>query len=196
MNQLYITYSDEEILHLIIGQDSQEAFEELYDRYFKVLYNFAYSKIDDEYISQEIIQELFVTFWQQRHENVIKSCRPYLFGMLRNLILLHYRKEYTRQRHYNEWVLTHDDVSDLLPDQPALTNELQIRYEKGLEILPPKCRQVFLLSRQGRTYRQIASELSISEKTVEQHISKAIQMLKRYLKEHLPYLMAWFTLWN
>ncbi len=196
MNQLYITYSDEEILHLIVSDDNQDAFEELYERYFKVLYNFAYGKIDDEYITQEIIQELFVNFWQQRHETTISSCRPYLFGMLKNIILGHYRKEFTRQRHYNQWGLTHEDVSSLLPDQPALTNDLQIRYEKGLELLPPKCRQVFLLSRQGFTYRQIASQLSISEKTVEQHISKAIQMLKRYLRDHLPYFIALFSFWN
>lgn len=193
MNQIYLTYSDEEILEMIGKFDDEEAFAELYDRYFNVLYNFTYSKIDNQFITQEIVQELFVEFWQKRKIRNIKLCRPYLFGMVRNLILMYYRKEFTRQKHYQNWGLEQHDVSDLVPDQMVLTNDLQQHYEMGINLLPPKCKEVFLLSRQGVTYKEIAMNLRISEKTVEQHVSKGITILKHYLKERLTYLIIFIS---
>lgn len=188
-----MTYSDEDLLDLMQQHDDELAFGELYNRYFRLLFNYAYEKVSDQFVAQEIVQELFVSLWQQRHHASIQACRPYVFSVAKNLIISHYRKEFTRQRHYQQWGTLLPFTSDQC-DQKALTDDLQQHYEKGLNLLPGKCREVFVLSRQGLPNREIARELGISEKTVEQHITKALRILRVHLREHLPYCLIAFQL--
>ncbi|RAJ94300.1 RNA polymerase sigma-70 factor (ECF subfamily) [Larkinella arboricola] len=193
MNLLYSAHSDEDILKSIGENNDEFAFAELYNRYFRLLFNYAFSKVNDQFVAQEIIQELFVMLWQQRHRNTILSCRSYLFASAKNLIISHYRKEFTRQYHYNQWEIQ-TNGSTALTDQLTLTADLQHRYEQGLHRLPQKCKEVFVLSRQGHSNREIALQLAISEKTVEQHITKALRLLKEYLKEHFVYTLLFLSL--
>jgi len=193
MRTVDFTYSDEHILTLIQENNDESAFTMLYDRYFRILFNYTYSKVNDQFAAQEIVQELFVSIWQQRHRNTVNSCRSYLFSSVKNLIISYYRKEYTRKFHYDRWEVQ-SECSVALTDQDVLTSDLQIRYEQGLHLLPPKCREVFILSRKGHTNKEIAQELSISEKTVEQHITKALRVLKEYLREHFAYALILISL--
>ena len=193
MRTVNFTYSDEHILTLIQENNDESAFTMLYDRYFRILFNYTYSKVNDQFAAQEIVQELFVSIWQQRHRNTVNSCRSYLFSSVKNLIISYYRKEYTRKFHYDRWEVQ-SECSVALTDQDVLTSDLQIRYEQGLHLLPPKCREVFILSRKGHTNKEIAQELSISEKTVEQHITKALRVLKEYLREHFAYALILISL--
>lgn len=184
MNNFYAACSDENILALMSEQDDELAFAELYDRYFKTLFNYAYSKVNDRFTAQEIVQELFVSLWQQRRQHRVECCRSFLFTMAKRLIISFYRKEYTRQHHYGQWQIQRSHTSDLA-DQPTLASDLQHRYEEGLHLLSPKCHEVFVMSRQGFSNKQIGEQLQISEKTVEQHITKALRILKAHLKEHM-----------
>jgi RNA polymerase sigma-70 factor (family 1) len=193
METCYITYSDEKILLLITDEDDRQAFTELYDRYFKILFNYTFSKVNDEYIAQEIVQELFVSIWQKRSTNVILVCRPYLFSMAKRLIITHYRKQNTREQHYSEWTYRAVLLADNT-DHHLLSSDLENSYQDSLQLLPPKCKQVFLMSRQGHPNREIAEKLSISEKTVEQHISKALRILKESMSEFFTYSILFFIL--
>ncbi|WP_426295716.1 RNA polymerase sigma factor [Dyadobacter endophyticus] len=192
MNNFYATCSDENILALISEQDDELAFAELYDRYFKSLFNYAYSKVNDRFAAQEIVQELFVNIWQQRRQNQVQCGRSFLFTIAKRLIISFYRKEYTRQHHYGQWEIHHAENSDFA-DQPTLASDLQNRYEKGLHLLPPKCHEVFTMSRRGLSNKQIGEALNISEKTVEQHITKALRILKEHLKEHMICALVLFS---
>lgn len=186
MNPANFTYSDEYLLKLIQENNDESAFTTLYDRYFRLLFNYTFSKVNDQFTAQEIVQELFVSIWQQRQRSSVNSGRSYLFSSVKNLIISYYRKEFTRKYHYERWEIQRED-STSLTDQQILTADLQVRYEEGLHLLPPKCKEVFILSRKGHSNREIACQLDISEKTVEQHITKALRVLKEYLKEHFAY---------
>ncbi|MCF2442844.1 RNA polymerase sigma-70 factor [Dyadobacter sp. CY345] len=188
MATVNFTYSDEQLLSLIQENNDESAFTMLYDRYFRILFNYTYSKVNDQFAAQEIVQELFVSIWQQSNRSKVNSGRSYLFSSVKNLIISYYRKEYTRKFHYDRWQIQSEDSVNLT-DQDILTSDLQIRYEEGLHLLPPKCKEVFILSRKGNSNKEIALQLSISEKTVEQHITKALRVLKEYLKEHFAYAL-------
>ncbi len=189
MSKRYLIYSDEDLLNLMQEHDDESAFAELYDRYFRLLFNYTFEKVNDQFTTQEIVQELFVSLWQHRKEHTIKACRSYLYTMAKNLVVSFYRKEFTRQHHYIQWSSLRPQTTDY-SDQPALTDDLAHRYEKALQMLPEKCKNVFVLSREGYPNREIAQSLGISEKTVEQHITKALRILKVHLKEHLLYSTA------
>jgi RNA polymerase sigma-70 factor (family 1) len=188
MNYMYNKWSDESILELIREQHDELAFEVLYNRYFKPLFNYAYSKVHDQFVAQEIIQELFVNLWQQRERIQADCCRSLLFTMAKRRVISFYRKEFTRRHHYDQWTI-HQPEYEETADQSALVSDLEHRYQSGLHLLPPKCQEVFVLSRQGFANKHIAEQLLISEKTVEQHITKALRILKAYLKEHMIYAL-------
>ncbi|WP_338869974.1 RNA polymerase sigma-70 factor [Spirosoma sp. SC4-14] len=188
MKSTFIAFSDEKTQRPNEDENEELAFSELYSRYFRALFNYTYSKVNDQFIAQEIVQELFISIWKQRQSNTIQSNQAYLFASVKNLIISYYRKEYTRQHHYSQWEI-HSEKSTESTDQPLLTADLQQHYEDGLRLLSPKCREVFLFSRKGHSNREIAQQFAISEKTVEQHITKARGLLKTYLKEHLAYAL-------
>lgn len=196
MNATFTTYSDKDALNPSSDTDYEKAFAELYDRHFRSLFNYTFSKVNDRFTAQEIVQELFISIWKQRHTNSMEVSRAYLFVSVKNLIISHYRKEYTRQYYYGQWETQREDSSELA-DQSLLVSDLQHRYEQGLQLLPPKCKEVFLSSRKGQSNREIAQQLTISEKTVEQHITKALRLLKEYLREHYAYTLIYlFTFFD
>lgn len=153
----------------------QAAFEQLYERYFSRLYNYAYQKTGDTFLAQEVVQELFVRLWQQRGRLVITGVvSAYLFAAIRHLIIDQLRKEAIRQRHTEQFARDYQPLATNQTEEQVRLDELRQAYEQLLQQLPPKCRDVFRLSRQGVSHREIAAQLAISEKTVEQHITKAL----------------------
>lgn len=189
MKLIYTTLTDAELLVFICENDDRKAFAELYQRYFSQLFNYTYSKVNDRFAAQEVVQELFVSLWLNRQSSAISSCRIYLFSALKKSIISYYRKEYTRKHHYDQYE-GEVQKSLALTDQATLVDDLQTQYDKELHAIPPKCREVFVMSRSGIPRKDIALQLDISEKTVEQHITKALKILKDRLREHLPYLLA------
>ncbi|GAB3987708.1 RNA polymerase sigma-70 factor [Spirosoma daeguense] len=183
MSSIFTTYSDE-------SEDEKE-FVSLYNCYFRPLFNYTFSKVNDRFIAQEIVQEAFISIWKQRSSQSIQSSRSYLFSTAKNLIISHYRKEYTRQYYYAQAGIEQNEY-EASTDQDLLASDLQEQYEKGLQLLPPKCKEVFISSRKGHSNREIAQQLAISEKTVEQHITKALRLLRTHLKEYYAYLLLFF----
>ncbi len=192
METHYAHFSDEELLTGLTVRDDRKAFETLYCRYSARIFDYVHVRVNDRYTAQEIVQELFVGLWQKRASLSIKTCRAYLFSAAKNLVISHYRQEMARAARQQNWAGEQQPEAELTY-QETIARDLNVRYEQGLQLLPDKCQQVFTLSRDGLTNREVARQMNISEKTVEQHITKALRFLKVYLKEHLAYLfLFWF----
>ncbi len=169
---------DGELLGLV-RNDSMEAFEELYNRYWKSLYSFAYKRVRSKEISEEIVQEFLANLWAGRKTLVIKtSFEGYIYTAVRNLVFNYIAKE-TRRKAYSHFVQLFKMDTDNSTEETINTRDLQQNIEKGLNNLPEKCRSVFELSRrENKSNKEIALELGISEKTVESHLTKAIKRLR------------------
>jgi RNA polymerase sigma-70 factor (family 1) len=183
----YTNSTDEELLAALSRDDDRKAFEALYGRYSSRLFDYIHARVNDRYTAQEIVQELFLGLWQKRTSLSVQACRPYLFSSAKNLIVSHYRQEMAREARQKGWEAERPQAVEHTLHE-TLVQDLRARYGEGLSLLPEKCQQVFSLSRNGLSNREVADQLSISEKTVEQHITKALRFLKVYLKEHLAYL--------
>ena len=192
METHYTNLSDEELLIKLTVSDDRTAFETLYLRYASPLFDYVHARADDRYTAQEIVQELFLGLWQKRKSLSVQTCRAYLFCAAKNLIISHYRKEISREMRQKTWETGRSQIEEHTY-QEAIAQDLRVRYQKGLKQLPEKCQRVFTLSRDGLSNREVADQLNISEKTVEQHITKALRFLKVYLKEHLAYLAVLTT---
>ncbi len=181
---LYSTYTDQQLLNLL-HNDDQSAFTELYDRYWQRMFAMAFLRLERRDLAEDIVQDIFTRLWQKRHKLSITALEPWLATAVKYQVidLVHRR-------------LKKELCTEQLPERPESTNPLDIRFfeqQLAAEIntLPDKCRLVFLYRYQhGLSNRAIATELSISEKAVEKHITTARKRLALSLRSLLHSLFS------
>ena len=184
MPNLYQAYADFDLIALL-KEDDVKAFDTLYARYFGKLYNHAYEKLHDRFLAQEVVQDLFVSFWQNRHKiEVHTSLASYFFVSTRYLIINQYRKQMIYEQNLAKMAQSQSQLSDETNEWLDY-QDLQAEYQAALKQLPEKCSEVFTMSRNGATNKEIAEALNISLKTVEQHITKALKTLRSVLSSRL-----------
>ncbi len=148
------------------------------------LVNFCHSKTRDWELSQEIVQNTFVKLWSSRNKVKINtSIKSYLYSMVRNNIIDHYRKS-------EKIVDVESDVIYNIPEKydsedGGLDFEMAYHVKKSLATMKDKRRKIFELSRyEGLTYKEIADYMGISERSVEDNIAKAFLQIRDYLKKN------------
>jgi len=163
----------------LIKADHEQAFKEIYNRYWKQLYSYAYKRVKSREVAEEIVQDFLTNFWANRHKlNIQTSFEGYIYTSVKHLVLNYFAKE-ARKTEVFENIYTNASYQDNSTEEVISLHELRTVIAKEVSYLPLKCRSVFELSRmQNKTNKEIAQVLGISEKTVEGHLSKAIKRLK------------------
>jgi RNA polymerase sigma-70 factor (ECF subfamily) len=187
----YCTYSDEALIKLLQKND-HKAFAELYDRYWDKLLFLAGKKLDDLYEAEHIVQDLFLDLWNRRAElNIQQSIGGYL------VVAVKYRIINAQAKRYKQCVRHKEKISSLPQFDNSTENwltwrELQDSLHHQLSQLPEKCALAFSLRDDGLSYKQIAAEMNISEKTVEMHIRRAFKALRTSLGSFINILILIF----
>ncbi|MDB5263234.1 MAG: polymerase, sigma-24 subunit, subfamily [Adhaeribacter sp.] len=179
------SFTDEQLL-LFLKENNENAFDEIYNRYWAKLFSQAYKRLANKETTEELLQDLFTKLWLNRHQiNITSSLGAYLSGSIKYLVLNQIEKEGVRQRFavaHKQSLVTHHNLTE----ETIISQELEGLVAQEVEKLSPKCKSVFVLSRFDQySNKDIAQRLNISEKTVENHIAKAIKLLKSNLKESL-----------
>jgi RNA polymerase sigma factor (sigma-70 family) len=183
----YATHSDEQLLNLL-KEGNHLAFEEIYHRYWNNLFAVALVKsFHNHYNAQEVLQRVFIKFWKKRES---LELRYSLYSYLATAIhyeLLDMAVEDERFSRTFEYADPNQQTSfNHRLDLADLEKKISIIVER----LPHKAKIVFKMSREDhRTYRQIASELGVTEKTVEAHISLALRKLRTGLGNIFSFLL-------
>ena len=167
-------------------------FEDVFRSHFKCLHSYACSIVKNEAAAEEIVQNVFFKLWEKKEQiNISVSITAYLYRAVYNdsiNFLKHSKVRADYQAHAVSSNKDHDRASD-----PAAIKELQQKIHTALNELPEQCRTIFQLSRyEDMTYRDIAARLGISIKTVENHMGKALRVLRSKLTEFLPILCILF----
>lgn len=179
----------EQIDALVTGDIN--AFEMIFRTHYQPLCNYAYTFLQDKEEAEEIVQSTFLNVWEKRETLSIRTAvRPYLYAMVRNACLNVIKHEKIKQKHAIEelaiGVHSHDSVSHTVAG-----SELELKIQEAMEKLPEQCRLVFKLSRfEELKYSEIAEQLNISIKTVENHMGKALKIMREQLKDYLPLLIV------
>jgi RNA polymerase sigma-70 factor (ECF subfamily) len=174
--------NDLELLALLRDGD-HAAFTEIYDRYFAPLYSAAYSLLKDADTCDDIVQEIFTWLWGHRDRHLTDSLKPYLRAAVKYQVAKMIRHGKVHETFYQRTVAAYQ------PD-PAADKNLEIRELEAIMAaftasLPEKAREVFRLSREEHlTNKQIASQLGISEKTVEAQMTINLRKLKLNLGKY------------
>lgn len=175
----------DEILLEGLKSGGRQAFETIYLKYWDKLYSSVYKRVKSGAVAEEIVQDFFVSLWEKR--SVIKihtSFEAYIFTSVRYLVLNYLQKEITRSN-YRLSLPAEEQYSDYTLNQIYL-NELNKVIEDEISQLPDKCQHVFRLSRQENlNTKEIAEKLGISTKTVENHLTKALKILRVNLKDYI-----------
>jgi RNA polymerase sigma-70 factor (ECF subfamily) len=180
-----VSYKDDIVLLKEISNDSHKAFDELYCRYAPLVKSFAFSLLKNSEESLDICQTVFLKIWSNRKNfGSVYAFKPYLYAMVKNQIFDLIEKTHTRS--FTDTGLT-DDMLTGVTDMTALTKteaaEDLLLCRIALESMPEKRKRVFYLSRRDHlTYQEIAEREGISVKTVEYHISKALQELRKLVQ--------------
>jgi RNA polymerase sigma-70 factor (family 1) len=188
--------SDDE-LSVLLSEEITAAFHEIFNRYWSQLYATAYKRVRSKEAAEEIVQDLFTSLWVKRKSiRIHTSLAAYLFTSVRYLVLNHIEKEAVR-RTYKDSLQVVKEVYQNPTEETVLLNDLSRKIDKEIDQLPLKCRSVFELSRKEyKTNKEIAAMLGISEKTVENHLTKAITRLRLNLSDAISLaLIASFALY-
>jgi RNA polymerase sigma-70 factor, ECF subfamily len=163
------------------------AFEMLFRTYYQPLCNYAYSFVQDRDEAEEIVQATFLSVWEKRDAlSIHTGVKPYLYAMVRNASLNVLKHEKIKQQHVvGELAVAEKSVESV--SRTVIASELENRIHKALDKLPEQCRLVFKLSRfEELKYAEIAEQLNISIKTVENQMGKALKIMREQLKDYLP----------
>ena len=179
---------DEKTIFRKIREDDKEAFRSLFDTYYASLCHYAGHFLNDDVLSEEVVQQFFVKLWEKRKSlDIETSVKNYLFRSVRNLCLNQIQHERIVKLHANKLkeALTADDPAD----EYFITPEMIRQLEEAIESLPEKRREIFRLSREeGLKYREIAEKLKISVKTVETQMGLALKNLKSKIRTLLLFI--------
>ncbi len=170
-----------------IQSGNESAFEMIFKAYYQPLCRYAYSFLSDKEEAEEVVQSAFITVWEKRKRiDIQTSFKSYLYRMVRNGCLNVIKHEKVKQQ-YVAHELAVTEVSHESVSQKVYATELEMKITEAMKALPEQCRLVFQLSRfEELKYQEIADQLNISIKTVENHMGKALKIMREQLKEYLP----------
>lgn len=161
-------------------------FEELFELHFTKLMGFVYNYVKDEEVAKDIVHDAFLTLWTNRKRlNPVYPVKSYLFTLAQNCALNYLR--HLRVVNGNERV-----VSELLQSAGEELVDYErrlLRLEEKLSLLPGKQREVLVKCVvEGKKYKEVAEEMSITPNTVKTHITRALKFLRDELQEDLVLL--------
>jgi RNA polymerase sigma-70 factor (ECF subfamily) len=170
-------------------------FEQIFKTHFKNLHAYAFTILRDEATAEEMVQQVFFKLWE-RAENFSfsGSLASYLYRAVHNESLNHIKHEKVKASHRLHVVYRMKNQTENAHGR-LVNKELENKLSEALNELPEQCRTVFQLSRfEDLKYREIADKLNISVKTVENHMGKALKLLRIKLAGFLSMLLILLTL--
>jgi RNA polymerase sigma-70 factor (family 1) len=178
----YINLSDSELTSLLQNSD-HSSYNEIFKRYFQLIFVHTYKKLRDEQLAKDIVQDVFASLWYNRESSRINTnLAAYLIASVRNRIFDLFAHEQVKGK-YLESLGSYLDLHSQVPtDYLVREREMRAYIEKQIQALPPKMRRVFQMSRnENLSHREIAERLGTTEDNVSKHVTNALRILRTKL---------------
>lgn len=177
-------FSDRTIVERIANND-EEAYALLFREFYVPLCRFSLKYVQLESVSEEIVQEVFIKFWEKRGSlNIQASLKSYLYRAVKNSSINYLKSQFARQDFQSDY-FEQAEVPVNNTQETIVFDELQEIVQNAISYLPGKCRTIYMLSRNtDMSYQDIAEELDISVKTVEAQMGIALKKLRKYIHQH------------
>lgn len=173
-----------------IKNSNQGVFELVFNFYYSGLVVYADQIIKNTAVSEDIVQSVFLKLWETRETLEVRSFRSYFIQCVKNSCIDYIRNQQVKNKFDNR--IAETDQLDWNEDLWTKT-ELAELIEQSVENLPPRCREIFRMSRyENLKITEIAGRLNISKRTVETQISKALKILRTRLIDYLSLILFCF----
>ena len=176
---------EDQILVSKLKRGNRLAFNALYKSYFSDLYSFTVKLTNNLTDAEEIVQEVFIKLWETKHTlDKNKNFKSLLFTIAKNMIYNRARKRVYEYAYINylQQQISNDESTI---DREMAYLETKSLIEKGIDQLPSRRKEIFILSRrEGLSNKEIANKLKTSTSNIENHINKALKSLKKYMVNH------------
>ncbi len=161
--------------------------------HFRGLHAYAFTILKDETMAEEIVQNVFFKVWDKRQLLEIESSpKAYLYKAVYHDCLNYLKHKKVKAAHAMH-VVRHGETKADGASAKLLTGELKDRIHAALNELPEQCRTIFQMSRfEGLKYQEIADEMGLSVKTIENQMGKALKLMRAKLVDFLPLLTILF----
>lgn len=188
MSVLY-NAADDNDLFALVKQDNELAYTELYNRYWQKLYFVSHKYLKSDHDAREIVQEVFFTLWAKRKSLVIEAFPAYIAAMTRYAVYVSLARKKRQAEKINEETINKQTLTSALAD--LLENKWMLETISALSAaLPEKCRLVFVKNKLlDQSLDQVATDLNISPKTAEAHLTKALKIIRDKLGDAAIFLM-------
>ena len=165
------------------------AFNTLYKEYSGRLYRFALGYLKSEEEAEELVQEVFTKIWEKRSDLKEElSFKSFLFTIAFNIIRKHFRTKVYLSEYFKNGI--RDDI-DMQTSQKITYDSLYQYISELVNQLPNRRKEIFIKSRfEGQSVKEIADELQISHKTVENQLTDALKFIRTNLnRENIPVVL-------
>ena len=201
MGSMTDNYDKYFLLRFIQGDES--AFEIVFKTDYNRIVGFCQQFIGDKDQSKSLAQDAFVKLWLNREKiESVNGIHSFLYTSAKSSCLNYIRHDRVIRNYQDEQLQSkerelNDEILESFDFNQLELSELERMINQAINDLPEKCRQVFLMSRMnGRKNNEIAAELSISVKSVEANMTRALKTLRIKLAEFLPLILVQVILRN
>ncbi len=162
------------------------AFDNLFRKYYKLMYGYVWSYVKDAQIAEDIVQDVFLKIWLNREIlHISSSVKSYLYISMKNRAL-DYLKRTKVERFIDVDIATHESFI-ITPGGELNDKEIITAVHQTIEELPKRCRQIFKMKKdEGLSYSEIADILEISTNTVQTQMTRAFKYLRKHLSNFFP----------
>lgn len=175
-------------------EGDKEAFRFFFEKYYDDLCNLVNFYLHDQAVTEEIVQDIYVYFWEKRQFiQIDTSVKSYLLKASKNKSLNYLRDERIRLNIQDILSKTNMDDFDEISDKTLDAGYLNELINQAVNCLPLKCREIFVLAKKRElSYKEIADHLGISVKTVDNQMGKALKLLREFLRPHYNDIFVFF----
>lgn len=166
-----------------LANDDKEAFDELYRLYYPKLFAYSRSFLKIDQGINDVLQEVFVKVWlNRRNIKKVETYNAFLYTITRNTLLNEIRSR-LKSEEFKANIFYHAVAAEFVTQQAVEYADVKKKVDELVLQLPEKRRKIYLMSREdGKSNAEIAAELSISIKTVEDHMTHSLKFLKDRLR--------------
>lgn len=181
---------------LQLSNDDRNSFKSIFHEYYQPLWHLSQYYLEDKDEAKEVVQDAFLKLWEIRHDlNPNSNLRNFLFTLVKNNCLNNLKRKQILLKHHEKirWIEMRYQYESLarMGDDYLEINELKDKIDVAIQQLPEHCRIIFEMSRfEDLKNREIAEKLNVTQKTVEAHLTKALKILRKELKDYLPIIIV------
>ena len=178
---------DEKYLIAELKRKNKIVFDFVFNFYYSGLCAYARRWVDNGDTAEDLVQDFFFNLWVNSSDlKISSSLKSYFFVSVKNKAINHLKHIKVKEE-YGKYVQDKENRQEESANWEFTEPELTELIDRSVQKLPPRCRDIFILSRlEGKNNDSIAQSLGISKRTVEVQISNALKILRMELKDYLP----------